>query len=216
MNFNRLKTLYLIARVTPPYQQSGSDAKRLLILGDSTGYGTGATRSSESVAGQIGAAFPALAIVNKSANGRTAAQLTRYVQNFTGFYDVILLQIGANDLLRHTPPAEVVKRVEILVKRLSPHTKQLIVMTASNIGAAPRFDRKTKEVYTMASRIYENLMAELALNTKTFTFVKLFTEPEFDPFVLHPEINTSCDGLHPTSAGYRLWYEALKSHLVEI
>lgn len=216
MNFNRLKTLYLIARVTPPYQQSGSDAKRLLILGDSTGYGTGATRSSESVAGQIGAAFPQLTIVNKSTNGRAAKQLMRHVENFKGFHDIILLQIGANDLLRHTPPAEVVEHIEALVKRLAPHTKQLIVMTASNIGAASRFDRKTQEVYTAASRIYEIVMAERALETKEFTFVQLFTEPEFDPFVLHPEINTSCDGLHPTSVGYRLWFEALKPYLKEI
>lgn len=43
-------TGYLIARVTP-YEQVGTGGGSILVIGDSTGYKTGASRSSESVAG---------------------------------------------------------------------------------------------------------------------------------------------------------------------
>jgi len=49
-------TGYLIARVAP-YEQPGGGAGSILFIGDSTGYGTGASRSDESVAGQLGNAY---------------------------------------------------------------------------------------------------------------------------------------------------------------
>ena len=40
-------------------------------------------------------------------------------------------------------------------------------------------------------------------------YVRLFKDRSTDPFVLRPELNAS-DGLHPSDAGYRVWWEALR------
>ena len=40
------------------------------------------------------------------------------------------------------------------------------------------------------------------------TVVNLFQERDDDPFVRHPELNAS-DGLHPSDAGYRVWFHTL-------
>lgn len=216
VNINFFKTLYLIARVSPPYEQTGSGDKTLLILGDSTGYGTGASRRSESVAGLIGAANPELTIINQSENGRTAKKLRRDIQKLEGKYDTILLQIGANDLLQHTAPAEVVVEIEGIAVYLRKHTDRVLVLTSGNIGAAPRFNVTKRAAYTDSFRIYDQLMQSQAMKTSNFTFVSQFKEPEDDPFVLEPEKNFSMDGLHPSSDGYALWFKELKQHLKEI
>jgi lysophospholipase L1-like esterase len=39
-------------------------------------------------------------------------------------------------------------------------------------------------------------------------YVDLFHEYDADPFVSQPELNAS-DGLHPSDAGYRAWFDAL-------
>lgn len=213
VNLNFFKTLYLIARVSPAYEQKGTDDKTLLILGDSTGYGTGASGRTESVAGLIGAAYPELTIINQSENGRTAKKLRRDIQKLEGKYDTILLQIGANDLLRHTPTSEVVAEIEGTAVYLRKHTDRVLVLTSGNIGAAPRFSVTKRAVYTDSFRIYDQLMQSQAMKTGSFTFVSQFKEPENDPFVLEPEKNFSMDGLHPSSAGYALWFEALKPRL---
>ena len=69
--------------MTPPYEQKGSNTKSLLILGDSTGYGTGARCAKESIAGLMGATDPDIKITNISSNGRTATELLNYLQNFS-------------------------------------------------------------------------------------------------------------------------------------
>lgn len=213
MILGRFKTLYLIARVTPAYYQAGSDGKTLLILGDSTGYGTGATRRTESVAGRIGAAYPELTIINQSENGRTAKKLRRGILKLEGEYSTILLQIGANDLLRHTPPAEVVAEIEGIAVDVRKYTDRVIVLTSGNIGAAPRFSATKRAAYTDEFRIYDQLMQSQAMKTGSFMFVSQFKEPEDDPFVLEAEKNFSMDGLHPSSDGYALWFEELKPYL---
>ena len=209
LNFNLFKTLYLIARVTPSYEQEGSNSKSLLILGDSTGYGTGASRSRESVAGLIGATYPDLSITNISYNGRTATQLRDYLKNFSGTYDIILLQIGSNDLLQGVRAEAVVLEIESIVTKLQSHAKRIIVMTGVNIGSARRFKSGKAAAYTAASREYDTLMSKSA-KERNFDFVSLFVEPERDPFVLKTYIYTSCDALHPTSVGYALWFKTLQ------
>jgi hypothetical protein len=64
------KTLFLIARVTP-YEQTGTGTGSIQFLGDSTGYGTGASSGKYSIARRVGADYPAYAIKNQSVNGRT-------------------------------------------------------------------------------------------------------------------------------------------------
>lgn len=213
MIFNFIKTLYLIARVSPPYRQKGNNNKSLLILGDSTGYGTGATRPSESLAGLIGAAFPDLKIVNKSVNGRTTAQLKQSLQHMRETHDFILLQIGANDVLQAVPNVTIVDTIKNIVGQLLASKGNVIVMTSGNIGAAVRFSPLLRQRYTEASREYEKLLLESAASTGLFKLVSQFSEPQVDPFVLQPDVYFASDGLHPTSAGYALWFDRLKPHL---
>lgn len=203
------KTLYLIARVTPAYEQPGTGDKTLLLLGDSTGYGTGAANRQETTAGRIGEAYPGIKIENNSVNGRTALELVDVAKNVEGNYDVILIQIGANDLLAGDSPESVVATIETLVQLLSPNTSQIIVLTSGNIGAAWRFEGNKAESFTQVSKTYDALMREKS-KSADFEFVSLWTEPEADPFVAEPKKYTAFDGLHPTSAGYAVWFAALQ------
>ena len=94
-----IKTVVLIARVEP-FERRLSAAPNILVLGDSTGYGTGATKAVDSIAGRIGAAFPKYSIINESKNGRNMEGLQEKVTQVSGTYELILLQIGGNDILQ--------------------------------------------------------------------------------------------------------------------
>lgn len=211
-NFTFMKTLFLIAHATPVYQQSGTGDQRLLLLGDSTGYGTGAANRSETTAGRIGSAYPQLTIENNSVNGRTAIELLEVAREIEGTYDVILMQIGANDLLAGDSPRSVVETIAMLVELLRPHATNIIVLTSGNIGAAWRFEGEKAERLTNASRTFDALMKERA-ETEQFSFVSLWSEPAVDPFVQEPKKYTAFDGLHPTSAGYGIWFESLDEYV---
>jgi lysophospholipase L1-like esterase len=210
-----VRTLFLIIKVTPPYEQKVEGGKSLLVLGDSTGYGTGASNSKNSIAGLIGAEYPNLNITNNSKNGRTVADLRKDIESIEGTYDVILLQIGANDILQKRTLEETLEDLLLILDTLESKTKKIVMISSGNVGGAVRFKgEKAKEYQTQSIKFKE---AFLSLNSEraNYTYVDLYTEPENDPFVLESHIYTANDGLHPSDAGYQLWYEKLKPVLKE-
>jgi len=212
--FRLVKTIFLISG-TSPYEQTGTGTQKLLILGDSTGYGTGVKDKKNSVAGRIGIDFPTVTITNNSVNGRRLDQLADQITSLDTSYDVILLQIGGNDILGKRPIADVVADLGRLYTVLAPKTKQIILMPAGNVGGAVAFIGTEKAVvYQQLSREYYAAFSAFADTHPNFTFVDLFEEPAVDPFVLHPELYVSIDGLHPNDAGYEYWYKTLRPSLV--
>ena len=208
---NFFKTLILIAKVAPPYQQPGDGSKSLLILGDSTGYGTGASEAKYSIAGLIGTDYPNLIITNQSVNNRTIGELRIAVQTLSGQYDVILLQIGANDILQKRPLPTVLQDLRAVLDTIAPHTKKIVLISSSNVGGAVRFKNDEKAVYYQEQSInFKEAFKALQNDRPYFTYVDLYVAPEKDPFVLEPHIYTANDELHPTNAGYAIWYNTLK------
>jgi len=206
------KTVALILRVTP-YEQAGTGAGEILILGDSTGYGTGAKMAGQSVAGRLGAAYPGYRISNNSVNSRQIAGARDAAQKLTSQYNLVLLQIGANDLLAGRSVAEVVADMQQLIEAVLPHAEQVVIMTAGNIGALPRYSGETASYHTERSRAYTTAMVELTASYQEVAYVPLFDEPAEDPFVSQPERYIAWDGLHPSSAGYELWYQKALPYL---
>jgi lysophospholipase L1-like esterase len=206
INLSLLKTLFLIARVVP-YEQPGGGAGSVLVIGDSTGYGTGASRSRDSVMGRFGNDYPWYRIENDSKNGRTVSGAIEVAKNVSHQYSIIVLQIGANDLLQKKSVDSVVAEMKTLIEMLIPQAEQIIVLTSGNIGATTRFTGEQAAYFETVSRAYTDEMIVITRQHQSVSFVPLFDEPSEDPFVAEPTRYLSADGLHPSSDGYGLWYE---------
>jgi len=204
-------TGYLIVRVTP-YEQPGTGTGSILFIGDSTGYGTGASRASESIAGQLGAEYPAYLIKNDSVNGRTIVGALEAAQNLfeSSQYDLVVLQIGANDLISGRSASDIVSDMQELIAAVEPHAGHIVIIASGNVGATPVFTGTEAEELTDTSRQFNQQMTALAQGSQTVSFISLFDEPEDDPFVYTDGVYTAIDGLHPTSAGYKVWYDKAK------
>jgi lysophospholipase L1-like esterase len=143
-------------------------------------------------------------------NGRTIGELRNDIKNLEGTYDVILLQIGANDILQKRPQDRVLEDLRAVLDALAPRTKKIVMISSGNVGGVVRFSGKEAADYQQQSINFKE--AFLALNPERpyFTYVDLYVSPLNDPFVLEPHIYTANDGLHPTNAGYALWYKTLQ------
>lgn len=205
------KTLWLIARVSP-YEQPGDGAGAIFVIGDSTGYGTGAKHQEDSIAGRVGKQFPQYTIRNNSVNGRKIAKAQEVADSIVEHYQLILLQIGANDLLADRNVDDVVKDMKRLIESLTPHTDHMIILTSGNIGAVPRYNGSRADELQAASRAYTNSMISLTEANDRVDFVNLFDEPEDDPFVSEPDVYMAFDGLHPSSHGYEVWFRKARTY----
>jgi len=84
-------------------QHPAAPSARILVIGDSTAVGTGATTPQDSTAGLLGRDYPAAEIINRGVNGSRVADLTTRFAEFTNDeFDVVLVQIGGNDIVRFT------------------------------------------------------------------------------------------------------------------
>ena len=206
---------YLVVRVTP-YEQTIPGSPTILVAGDSTGYGTGASSGAKSVAGYVGDDFPEYSIENMSVNGRTIGGLVQALESRdpNERYRLILLQIGGNDILRGRSEAEIETDLRALLALATERGEQVVMMSSGNVGAASAFvtDGKPDPVYEKRTRAAREIFLAV---TEEFgvTYVDLFLEPVDDVFLKEPKKYLAFDGLHPSSFGYYYWYQSLQPEL---
>lgn len=211
----RLGEARALARASEPFQQQpAAPALHLLVVGDSTGVGTGASAPAHSVAGLLGSAYPRLGIVNRSRDGarfaEMPAQLAQAAGQPPGGWDLILISAGGNDVIRGTDPAVLAAAIDRSLAeartRLAPGGL-VLVQPPGNVGHAPFF---FPPVSAWMNRRSADLHAAVRAAADRYgaVMVAMARSRDADPFVLHPELNAS-DGLHPSDAGYRVWRDEL-------
>ncbi len=192
--------------------------KRVLIIGDSTGAGTGADDPADSVAGRIAREFPSVEIINMSINGAKASEVFQQLESLddNGF-DLVLLQVGGNDILKGTDPDMLKNTVAEIIRLAGRFAPEIIFMSTGNVGSAPAFFPPMSWIYTERTRTVRSVFM-LVSREKGIEYVDLFREKSEDPFLADPQKYFAADMIHPGSEGYALWYEELKnqSSLVEI
>lgn len=198
-----------LARASEPHRQTGAaDGPRLLIVGDSTAVGTGASSPATSLAGLIGARVPAATIHNRARDGATWADVPGQLSGAPGDgYDVALLMAGGNDVIRLRDMAAVRADIERSIALARERAATVVVMPAGNVGNAPFFLPPVSWWMTARARELHAAVAA-ACQAQGAVYVNLFRERDDDPFAQRRELHAA-DGLHPSDAGYALWWQAL-------
>jgi lysophospholipase L1-like esterase len=198
-----------LARRSEPFEQRPETAtRRLLIVGDSTAVGTGASSPAHSLAGLIAQQQPRLLIENRARDGALFADVAEQLLR-PGRFDIVLVQAGGNDVIRLRSEESMRKDIDDVLDAARQRADVVIVMPAGNVGNAPFFFAPWSWWMTHRAREMHRLVARAAARTNAI-YVNLFHERDDDPFVRQPELNAG-DGLHPSDAGYRVWWQALQA-----
>lgn len=213
-----LKTGWLILRAEP-YQQTGTGAGAILVVGDSTAYGTGAKRPNESIAGLIGQSYKNYQIKTVAKNGATITGVTELLRQVSPLqdYSLILIQAGGNDILQKRTLADIERDTRVLLSEATVSGVPVVLMTAGNVGAAAAFvsEGVPDADYEAQSRTVLALLERVATEYRV-SFGNLFEEPAADVFLKEPQKYLAIDGLHPSSAGYEQWFIKLRPVLQKI
>lgn len=192
------------------YARNGkAQAPTVLVVGDSTGVGTGAACPEESIAGRLAAAFPDISIVNRARNGaKTFDAILQLVDEGDGRYDLVLIHVGGNDVLRNTPLRALVPQVDALLRLAQRLSRNVVVTTLPNLGLLPMFFPPLSWLLSRRSRVVSSLFAQAAKRHDAH-YVDFFHPRATDQFSRRSVRYFACDGLHPSSELYRYIYETL-------
>lgn len=197
-----------LARRSEPLQHTPPDATlRLLIVGDSTGVGTGASSPQASLAGLLAQAYPRLQIDNRARDGATFAGVIEQLEAATARYDLVLVQAGGNDVIRLRKLDDVRADIERVATLARARGQRVLLMPAGNVGNAPFFFPPASWLMTSRARSLHGFVREAATRHQA-VYINLFKDKAKDSFAQQPELNAA-DGLHPSDAGYRVWFDEL-------
>ena len=184
-------------------------APAVLVVGDSTGVGTGATSPEESIAGRLGAAFPHVSIVNRAANGaRTLDVIMQLAGTGPGRYDLVLVHAGGNDVLRRTPMRALEPQVDAVMRLARKLSSNVVVTTIPNIGLLPMF---FPPVSWWMSRRSRQVCALYAASARRYGahYLDFFHKRGACPLTKDPERYFASDGLHPSNECYKYVFDAM-------
>jgi lysophospholipase L1-like esterase len=194
---------------------ASSSIQQILVTGDSTAVGTGAKDNKNSTGGRLGAVYPNAELTNVSENGLKLYGLVSKLNALptNSHYDLVLIQIGANDVVRFTPLTQVQSELDTVLNWASIHSTHTIVLTAGDIGLSPVFkfplnifvEQRTLKV----RKIY---MQEIA-KYPSISYVDLFKYRQDEPFNTNVPLYYAPDHFHPSDAGYGLWFQSVQAKL---
>ena len=180
----------------------------LLIVGDSTALGTGASNPEASLAGRIAQRYPGLAIRNLASAGARFEAIAEQLAH-AGRHDLILVVGGANDVMRFTSASDLARSVALTLNRAAQQAGKVIVLPAPNVGNAPFFPPPLSWLLSHRVRSLHRLVRASAVTTGA-AYVNLYRERADDPFVRDSERLIAIDHLHPSDAGYAVWFDELE------
>ncbi len=188
---------------------------KILFLGDSTAVGTGTKDGSDSVAGWFAKDFPNAQIDNYSRNGLKIKDLLReFHPDFNQHYQLAVVQIGANDILKFTDFKNVDQDVSELMGRVKLLADHVVFLHSGNVGAAPIFIWPLSEIYAGRSRAMREIYIKNA-KEKDVLYVNLYQDRREDLFLQDVDKYYSPDHLHPNGNGYKWWYDNIRKTLNE-
>ncbi|HEY0011086.1 MAG TPA: GDSL-type esterase/lipase family protein [Candidatus Paceibacterota bacterium] len=198
---------------TRPFERLTDDTRvSLLVLGDSTAVGVGATLPEESVPGRVAAALGATYVENHAVIGAVTADLADQVkQGALPAYDFILIQIGANDMVRFHDAEATARALGTTLASLPP-AGSVVVISAGDLGTARLFPYPLRVLYTRINREYHQAFGA-AVRAEGATYVDLSKGPGVVRFEEDPTAHFAADNFHLSSRGYGLWFEAIRENV---
>lgn len=185
---------------------------KILILGDSTGVGTGSSHNRDTIAGLLAKDFTYADITNRSKNGMRSAQLLKFITTFPVVKsDYIFIHSGGGDIASFEKPEVIVHSIETILIEAKKRAKKVIYLPPGDVGRAPFIPWFLRRYYTNRTVYILNQLQKLA-KTQGVVYVDMLHDKNGQSIEIKKEYYAR-DGMHVSSKGNGIWYKEIKKHI---
>jgi len=194
-----------------PWQQHNPSAKmKVLFAGDSTAVGIGATDNTMSTSGWFSKEFPDAHVENHSRSGLRLGGLIVILSDLQGKkFDIAILQIGANDIIRFTPFMEIENNLQQVLRLTRQIAKRIIILHSGDIGEVRIFLWPLNWIYTQRTLKMREIYQAASRNAD-ISYVDIYT---LNKKIKNIQQKYAKDNFHLNDQGYSMWYTYIKSKL---
>lgn len=189
-------------------QHPENPTHKILVIGDSTAVGTGATQPTDSTAGLLGKDYPTADILNRGVNGARLADLpSRFAQFEDQQFDLVLVQIGGNDVWHFTPFNKIETQLNAVLTEATRVGKHVVMMHGGDFISAKALPLGTRWIFSGRSSKLRNLYQRV-LPSYGVSYVDVWHANDDKPD--RAAAFYAIDQFHPSSSGYADWYTQIK------
>lgn len=186
----------------------------ILVVGDSSAAGVGALDPKESIAGRLGQHYPNADLVNAGFSGAKVKDLIGVLQKQKGkHYDLILIQIGGNDITHFVAVDDIKKDIEEVLTLANQLSDRTILLTSGDIGKIPIFHWPLNTIMTSRTKQVRQIFMDAIAKHKNMSYIDLFYLLKKDPKLKDFSPYYSPDSFHLSGAGYGVYYFYLERAL---
>ena len=195
---------------TESFQRHDLNAKKkILVIGDSTAVGIGSSDSRYTIAGRFGDDYKNFHIETIATSGYKLNKFIPFPKTIAKKYDLILIQLGANDILRGTSYKDIEIQLEKILLEARKRSDNVVILHSGNIGLSPMFKFPLDSYMAYRAKRVRDIYLDITKKTDT-VYVDLYNEREDDLFSSDIKKYYSHDRLHLTDKGYAFWYSEIR------
>jgi lysophospholipase L1-like esterase len=200
--------LALAAHPTPFVRASG--VRSILVVGDSSAAAVGTTDPKYSVAGRLSQLLDA-SVENLAKSGsRVADVLNQLPEAIRPKYDLILIEVGGNDVTHNTPIPDATRDLDTVLKEARAKSDHVVLITAGDVGEAPIFPWFIRPIMSRRSDALKQVFMQEA-QANDALYVDLYQVTEV--FKTDYSKYYAADLFHPTDAGYGVWSAEIEKQM---
>lgn len=184
-----------------------------LFLGDSTAVGVGASDPEHSLAGLFSKDFPNAAIENRGVSGmRVHGLLETFQPKPHERYDLVVINIGGNDIVRFTDPASYTADIKTIFERARSISDNVVVLHGGDIVHVPFFPWPVGYAYLGKTEKLRGVFIEAASKTGVH-YIDIYSAEKTDPRSSVRSMWFAADAFHPNNTSYQFWYEQIRKEM---
>lgn len=199
----------LVRNATPFARVDGTT--HLLVLGDSTAVGVGADAAA-SVPGRLAKHLRA-SVENHSKSGARAGDIMGQLEQTRRYsYDLVLIQVGANDVIKLRSLRKAEKSLDEALAYAKDMSPRVLILTGGKIGDAPFFSPLLRPLMNARAADLRERFMRIA-EKHDAVYVDIFSRSS--PFEDDPARYYASDKLHLSPDGYGYWFEIVREEILK-